>query len=136
MKKQFVSFTDIKMRIVLTLAALSLVKFLGGIRAEDNLRYGYFSIQSEHRLVGHVIKKTTAESQLSCAHKCLALDGCKSGNFRISEIKHENCDLSSRCPLSQTYDPDLVHDEKFVFIFIETVSFKSYIIYSSSNHEL
>ena len=131
------SFTDIKMKIVLPLAALSVVTFLGGIRAEDNFRFSYFNIQSERRLVGHVIKKFTTDSELSCAHKCLAFDGCKSGNFRTSENKHENCELSSRGPLSQTHDPDLVHDEEFVFIFLENVSFAMlYVFISSTNHGL
>ena len=62
------------MKIVLALAALSLVKFPGGIRAEDNFRSSYFTIQSERRLTGQVIKKFIADSELSCAHKCLALN--------------------------------------------------------------
>ena len=49
-------------------------------------------------------------------------NGCKSGNFRTSKNKHENCELSSRGMLSLTYDPDLFHNKEFVFISLEKVS--------------
>ena len=116
-------FTDIRMRIALSLAALCTVQLFGKTRAEDNFRSSCFNIKSKRRLVGHVIATTTADSEISCAHKCLTLDGCKSGNFRTSVNKQENCELSSRGLLSRTHDPDLGQDDEFVFIYFKNVSY-------------
>ena len=109
------------MKAVIVLVALCIVQFLGGI-TENNFRSSYFHVLPEHRLMSHVITTTNIDSELSCAHKCLSFDGCKSGNFKTSGEKHENCELSTRGLLSEARDPDLVHDNEFVLMYLENVS--------------
>ena len=77
-------------------ALVAVCQFFGRIRVEDNLRHSYFYIEPEYRLDGHEITGTAPDSELSCSRKYPALEVCKSGNFRISESKHRNCELSSR----------------------------------------
>ena len=111
------------MKTIFALAVFCTVLFFGGSKVEGIFQSSYYNIRSEHRLAGHVIKTTITHSELACAHKCLALDGCKSSNFRTNENKHDNCELNSRGLLSQIFDPDLIHDEGFVFISHENVSY-------------
>ena len=76
-----------------------------------------------HRLTGHLITTTTADSELTCAHKCLRNEQCKSCNFQAIPQKTGICELNSKTLRSQTYDPALIYDENFVFISMENVSF-------------
>ena len=76
-----------------------------------------------HRLTGHLITTTTADTELACTHKCLRNEQCKSCNFQA--ILHEIgiCELNSKTLRSLTHDPALIYDENFVFISLENVSF-------------
>ena len=120
-KRNFSLLAVMEMKTILAMFALCVVQYVGGIR-EDSFRSSFFSILPKLRLTGHVIKTTTAGSQISCAHKCLAHKACKSCNFMTSREHHKNCELSSRGLLSQTFDPDLVHGEEYDFIYVENVN--------------
>ena len=72
---------------------------------------------------GHLIATTTADTDLTCPHKCLHNEQCKSCNFQAIPRKTGICELNSKTLRSQTYDPALIYDENFVFISLENVSF-------------
>ena len=116
----------IEMRKILALLALCFAQYVGGIR-EGNFRSNFFKTLPKHRMTGHVIKTVTASSQLLCAQKCLAHDACKSCNFRTSGDHYKICELNSRGLLSQAHDPDLAHDEVFLFIYVENVSINVFV---------
>ena len=107
---------------LLSLAFVYLIHFLGGIR-EENMRSSYFNMMPHHRLTGHLITTTTADTELTCAHKCLRNEQCKSCNFQAIPLKIGICELNSKTLRSQTYDAALIYDENFVFISLENVSF-------------
>ena len=110
------------MRTLLSLAFACLIHFLGGI-GEENMRSSYFNMMPHHRLTGHLITTTTADSELTCSQKCLRNEQCKSCNFQAIPQKNGICQLNSKTLRSQTYDPALIYDENFVFISLENVSF-------------
>ena len=114
-------FADIEMKTILAMFTLCVVQYVEGIR-DENSQSRFFNTLPKHRLTGHVFKTTTAGSQLSCAHKCLAHETCKSCNFRTSGVHHKNCELSLQGLLSVTNVPDLAHAEWFYFINAENVS--------------
>ena len=115
------------MRSLLSLAFVCLIHFLGGIR-DENMRSSYLNMMPHHRLTGHLITTTTADTELACALMCLRNEECKSCNFQA--IPHEIgiCELNSKTLRSQTYDPALIYDENFVFISLENVSFSQTLI--------
>ena len=106
--------------------ALGVVHCVEGIR-EDNFRFNYFKTLPKQRMMDHVIKTATAGSQLACVQKCLVHDACKSCNFRTSGDHHKICELNSRGQLSQAHDPDLAHDEVFLFIYVKNVSVHAFV---------
>ena len=118
----FILPRQIMMRTLLSLTFVCLIHFLEGIR-DENMRSSYFNIMPRHRLTGHLITTTTADSELTCAHKCLRNEQCKSCNFQAIPQKIGICQLNSKTLRSQTYDPALIYDENFVFISLENVSF-------------
>ena len=110
------------MRTLLSLAFVCLIHFLGGIR-DENTRSSYFNMLPHHRLTGHLITTTAADTELTCAHKCLSNEQCKSCNFQSIPQKIGICELNSKTLRSKTYDPALIPDENFVFISLQNVSF-------------
>ena len=115
------------MRSLLSLAFVCLIHFLGGIR-DENMRSSYLNMMPHHRLTGHLITTTTADTEQACALMCLRNEECKSCNFQA--IPHEIgiCELNSKTLRSLTYDPALIYDENFVFISLENVSFSQTLI--------
>ena len=109
-------------RILLYLAFVCHIHFVRGVR-DENTRSSYFNMMRHHRLTGHLITTTTADTELTCAHKCLRNEKCKSCNFKAIPNKIGICELNSRTLLSQTHDPALIHDAHFVFVSLEDVSF-------------
>ena len=114
------------MRTLLFLAFVCLIHFVEGIR-DENTRSSYFNMMSQHRLTGHLITTTTADTKLTCARKCLRNELCKSCNFKAIPQKFGICQLNSQTLISQTYDPALILDADFVFISLEDVSFNPII---------
>ena len=110
------------MRTPLSLAFVCLVHLVEGNRHE-NTRSSYFNMIPQHRLTGHLITTTTADTELACAHKCLRNEQCKSCNFKEIPQKLSFCELNSKPLLSQTHNPALIHDESFLFISLKHVSF-------------
>ena len=89
----------------------------------DDFSSGYFNVLQKQRLVGHVIKTTTSDSEISCAQKCLATNECKSCNFRTIGKLFENCELSSLSSQLKPHNPNLINDEQFLFLSLKTVSY-------------
>ena len=110
------------MTTFLSLAFVCLIHFVEGIR-EENTRSSYFNMMPSHRLTGHMITTTTADTELTCSHKCLSNEQCRSCNFKAIPQKVGICELNSQTLISQTHDPALIFDADFVFISLEDVSF-------------
>ena len=110
------------MRTLLSLAFLGLIHFLGGIR-DENMGSSYFNMMPHHRLTGSLIITSTADTELTCAHKCLRNEQCKSCNFQAIPHKIGICELNSKALRSRTYDPALIYDENFVFVSWANVGF-------------
>ena len=73
-----------------------------------------------HRLTEQLIATTTADTELTCAYKCLRNEQCKSCHFKA--IPQKNCELSSKSLFSQIHDPALKNDENSLYISLEHVS--------------
>ena len=110
------------MRALLSLAFVCLIHFVEGVR-EENTRSSYFNMLPHHRPTGQLITTTTADTELTCARKCLRNEQCKSCNFKAIPQTVGVCKLSSRTLISQTHDSALMHDADFVFISLEDVRF-------------
>ena len=110
------------MRALLSLAVVCFIHFVEGNR-DENTRSSYFKMMPHHRLTGHLITTTTADTELTCSHKCLRNKRCKSCSFRAIPQPGSICELNSRTSLSQSHDPALINDVDFVFISLEDVSF-------------
>ena len=81
------------MRTLLSLAFVFLIHFLGGI-PDENMRSSYFNMMPHHRLTGHLITTTTADTELTCAHKYIRNEECKSCNFQAIPQKTGICKLN------------------------------------------
>ena len=114
------------MKTAFALVFVWLVQLLAAIR-EENARSNYFNMMLHHRLVGHLLTTTTADTELTCAHKCLANEKCKSCNFKTfpeqEGVFPSVCELNTQNPVSGTNDTALISDRNFVFISLEDVSF-------------
>ena len=76
-----------------------------------------------HRLTGHMIATTTADTKLMCAYQCLRNEQCKSCNFKTIRQNVGICELNSQPSPSESPEPALIQDANFLFISLENVSF-------------
>ena len=115
------------MRTLLCLVFVCLILFVEGIR-DEKTRSSYFNMMPHHRLTGHLITTTIADTEITCAHKCLHNEQCKSCNFKTIPQIVGVCELNSQTLITQMHGPALIYDANSVFISLKDVSFTSTIV--------
>ena len=93
--------------------------------AEENSRSGYFVTRENKRLPGHVVKRFSSPSLMSCSQSCLRNSWCTSTNFKESfkQIDKGTCELNKHESAPNNEDIELVDQPGVTFsMFLEVGS--------------
>lgn len=82
---------------------------------ESLSRSAYFTTYENRRLKGHVVKRFTSPSLMSCSKLCLTNSWCTSTNFKMSskEDGKGTCELNKH-DISVIYEDNEFHDQEDV----------------------
>ena len=85
--------------------------------AEENSQSGYFQTRENKRLPGHVVKRFSSPSLMSCSQSCLRNSWCTSTNFKesIKQSDKGTCELNKHDGAPNSEGTELVDQPGVTF---------------------
>ena len=97
------------LHLAFTLTVISLLSTPTSCKLVESI----VSTRENYLLKGHLMQRLQITSSLSCAHRCLRKERCRSFNFKLLSKSHGLCELSSKA--AEYFDDGLTEEAGWLY---------------------